>query len=38
VTWANVGAPQTGAGAPLIFTDPAGAAGSAGFYQIQISP
>jgi autotransporter-associated beta strand protein len=38
LTWTNVGAPQTGAGAPLIFTDSGGASGSAGFYQVQVSP
>jgi autotransporter-associated beta strand protein len=37
VTWSNIGSPQTGAGAPLTFTD-SGAAGTAGFYKIVVSP
>jgi autotransporter-associated beta strand protein len=38
VTWTNVGAPQTGAGAPLIFTDTGGAGGAQGFYRVQVTP
>jgi hypothetical protein len=37
VTWTNVGAAQTGAGAPLIFSD-TGATGTTGFYQVTVSP
>ena len=36
-SWINIGSPQDGAGAPLVFTDP-GAGSSAGFYQISVSP
>jgi autotransporter-associated beta strand protein len=38
VTWTNVGAPQTGNGSQLIFTDTSGAGGAAGFYQVQVAP
>ena len=38
VMWSNVGAAQTGAGAPLVFTDTGGAAGHQAFYQIMVSP
>jgi hypothetical protein len=37
ITWTNVGAPQAGTGGPLTFTDPS-AAGTKGFYKVQISP
>ena len=36
-TWTNIGAPQTGDGSTLEFSDP-GAAGTQGFYRIQVSP
>jgi autotransporter-associated beta strand protein len=37
ITWTGVGASQTGAGAPLIFTD-TGASSMQGYYQILVSP
>jgi autotransporter-associated beta strand protein len=37
VTWTNVGAPQTGSGTPLTFSDPA-PTGANGFYQVLVSP
>jgi hypothetical protein len=36
VTWTNVGAPQTGTGSQLTFTDTGG--GAQAFYQIVVSP
>jgi autotransporter-associated beta strand protein len=37
ITWTNIGAPQTGSGSPLTFSDPSAAAGS-GFYKVLVSP
>jgi len=37
VTWTNIGAAQTGAGAALIFNDPS-PSGPSGFYRILVSP
>ncbi len=37
IAWTNVGALQTGAGAPLVFTDTS-ATGVQGFYRVQASP
>jgi autotransporter-associated beta strand protein len=37
ITWTNVGASQAGAGSTLTFTD-SSAAGTQGFYKVQVSP
>jgi len=37
ITWSNIGAPQTGSGTPLTFSDPS-TSGSNGFYKVLVSP
>jgi autotransporter-associated beta strand protein len=37
ITWTNIGAPQTGSGLPITFSDPSLTA-SNGFYRVQVSP